>query len=67
MEVRFLPGFDAQRRAYSFCFTCETCAHFDDREGSCVHGFPNAFHRLAHYEAETRPAVIVFCKDFDLA
>lgn len=67
MEVKLDPGFDAQRRAYSFCFTCETCAHFDDRDGACLHGFPNGAHRLARYESEPRPKAIVFCKDFDLA
>jgi hypothetical protein len=65
MEVKFDPAFDVQRREYSFCFTCETCAHFDEADGACVHGFPNRLHRLAHYEA--KPAAIVFCKDFDLA
>jgi len=67
MEVRFSPEFDAQRCAFSFRFTCEDCAHFDERDGICVHEFPNHFHRLARYEGEARPEVIVFCKDFDLA
>jgi hypothetical protein len=66
MEVRFHPGFDAQRSAYSFRFTCEDCAHFDERDGTCLHGFPNRLHRLARYEGSPRPDVIVFCKDFDL-
>jgi hypothetical protein len=67
MEVRFEPEFDAQRGAYSFRFTCEDCAHFDERDGACLHGFPNRLHRLEHYASAPRPAVIVFCKDFDLA
>jgi hypothetical protein len=66
MEVRFDPEFDAQRSAYSFRFTCEDCAHFDERGGDCLHGFPNRLHRLARYEGSPRPDVIVFCKDFDL-
>lgn len=67
MEVRFGSGFEAQKEAYSFRFTCEHCAHFDERDGSCLHGFPNDLHRLARYEGARRPEVIVFCKDFDLA
>jgi hypothetical protein len=67
MEVRFTPAFDAQRREYSFCFTCETCAHFDDGDGTCLHGFPNRLHRLATYDSEPRPEAIVFCKDYDFA
>ena len=67
MEVVFRPEFDAQRRAYAFRFACEHCAHFDERDGACLHGFPNELHRLARYEGSPRPAVIVFCKDFDLA
>jgi hypothetical protein len=67
MEVRFRPEFDAQRVAYGFRFTCEECAHFDERSGACVHGFPNELHRRARYERSPRPDAIVFCKDFDLA
>jgi len=67
MEVRFHSGFDAQKEAFSFRFTCEDCAHFDERDGSCLHGFPNGLHRLARYTRAQRPEVIVFCKDFDLA
>jgi hypothetical protein len=67
MEVVFRPEFDAQRSAYAFRFTCEDCAHFDERDGGCVHGFPNGLHRLARYERSPRPLSIVFCKDFDLA
>ena len=67
MEVVFRPEFDTQRRAYAFRFACEHCAHFDERDGSCIHGFPNGPHRLAYYARAQRPEVIVFCKDFDLA
>jgi hypothetical protein len=67
MEVAFRPEFDEERERLSFRFTCEDCAHFDDAAGECLHGFPNAVHRLARYAGEPRPATIVFCKDFDLA
>jgi hypothetical protein len=67
MEVVRGPEFDEERERLSFRFTCEDCAHFDDRRGSCLHGFPNALHRLDRYLREPRPATIVFCKDFDLA
>ena len=67
MEIPFDPEFDAQRGAFSFRFTCEYCAHFDERDGGCLHGFPNRLHRLARYEGTPRPEVVVFCKDFDLA
>ena len=67
MEVALGPEFDEERERLSFRFTCEDCAHFDERDGGCLHGFPNELHRLARYEGSPRPAVIVFCKDFDLA
>jgi hypothetical protein len=65
MEVPYRPSFDEERQRYRLRFTCETCAHFDAPSGECSLGFPNASHRLAHYEAEPRPAVILFCKEFE--
>lgn len=67
MEVDWEPGFDEQRRRFAFRFTCEHCAHFDDETGDCLHGFPNQMHRLRFFDADPRPARILFCKDFDLA
>jgi len=67
MEVDYNPGFEEQRKRFSFCFTCEHCAHFDEQENHCLHGFPNQMHRLTYYEARPRPMTILFCKDFDLA
>ena len=29
MEVPFDTKFEAERKQYAFCFTCEHCAHFD--------------------------------------
>ncbi|MDJ0761898.1 MAG: hypothetical protein QNJ97_02825 [Myxococcota bacterium] len=67
MYVIHKERFDVERRLFAFCFTCEHCAHFDDRLLICIHGFPNRQHRLSYYEATPRPPEIVFCKDFDLA
>ncbi len=67
MEVDYRPNFEEQRTRYSFCFTCEDCAHFDGETGECLHGFPNEQHRLSYYVSEIRPGTILFCKDFDLA
>ena len=66
MEVDFKISFDEQRNRFSFCFTCEHCAHFDSDKEVCLHGFPNEMHRLAYYEQTPRPRTILFCKDFDL-
>jgi len=67
VEVGYDLRFEAQAREYSFRFTCEHCAHFDERTGRCVHGFPDAPHRSARYEGPDKPRAILFCKDFDLA
>ena len=66
MEVPYSRDFDAQIEQYSFCFTCETCAHFDDEENTCLHGFPNRMHQIGYYRTDPRPETILFCKDFDL-
>jgi hypothetical protein len=66
MEVAFDATFDEQRKRFSFCFTCEHCAHFDTDSGECLHGFPNHMHRLSYYEHTPPPRTILFCKDFDL-
>ncbi len=65
VEVTYDLMFDPQRKQYSFCFTCEHCAHFDDRTDTCLHGFPSSMHRLTYYEAVPKPPTILFCKDFD--
>lgn len=67
MEVNYRNSFDRQCRQFSFCFTCEHCAHFDDLSEVCLHGFPNQMHRRAYYETVPRPLKILFCKEFDLA
>ncbi len=67
MEVSYSSSFEDQRRRYSFCFTCDHCAHYDDECGVCLHGYPNELHVLAYYVADEKPGTILFCKDFDLA
>ena len=67
MEVPYESLFDKQVEEFSFCFTCEKCAHFDDGEDTCLHGFPNRMHHLSYYKTTPRPPTILFCKDFDLA
>ena len=66
MEVPYNRRFEEQKERYSFCFTCENCAHFDADKEQCLHGFPNNPHRLAYYTASSKPKTILFCKDFDL-
>ena len=67
MEVAYNLEFERQRERFTFCFTCEHCAHFDDDGETCLHGFPCEMHRLRFYEKDPPPATILFCKDFDLA
>ena len=67
MEVAYRDSFSTQCKRFAFCFTCEHCAHFDEHEQSCVHGFPNEIHLLKTYQAEPKPRSILFCKEFDLA
>jgi len=65
--VRIAPGrFDAERRRFRLAFTCERCAHFDPVGDRCASGYPTDEHRLARYDADP-DAIVVFCKDFDLA
>jgi hypothetical protein len=66
MEVKYTPNFEAQRKEFRFCFTCEHCAHFDSDQDICLHGYPNGMHLLSYYLATPHPTGILFCKDFDL-
>lgn len=67
MEVSYTDAFERQRVKYSFRFTCDHCAHYDEERRVCLHGFPNEMHVLDLYLADEKPATILFCKDFDLA
>lgn len=57
--------FREQRKRFALRFTCEHCALFDADAETCGHGFPTHEHRDAYYERAD--ALVVFCKDFDLA
>jgi hypothetical protein len=57
--------FHRQRERFSLRFTCEECALFDAERELCSHGYPTEEHRQAYYEQ--RDALIVLCKDFELA
>jgi len=67
VEVPCDAAFREQRLTYAFRFACEHCAHFDDLEGACLHGFPCGPHRLGPFVSDDPPPTILFCKDFDLA
>ncbi len=67
MEVTYNQNFESERERYSFCFTCEQCAHFDENAETCLHGYPCHMHRLMYYKTVPKPPTILFCKDFDLA
>lgn len=65
--MRLAPGrFDAERRRFRLAFTCERCSQFDPDAERCAYGYPTAEHRLEAYDADPG-ALVVFCKDFDLA
>jgi hypothetical protein len=44
-------------------FTCEYCAHFDDRARTCAEGYPNAPHRDVQLALVSS---LEFCKSFEL-
>ncbi len=54
-----------QREAetFRFRFQCDDCAHFDDKDARCSHGYPCAPHRSIDLG---RQHSLVFCKEFEL-
>lgn len=64
MKLPQYPGFQRDRQRFALRFTCEDCALFDPEHESCSHGYPTEEHRRAYYES--REALLVFCKDFEL-
>jgi hypothetical protein len=48
---------------FALRFACEDCAHFDDAQGECLHGYPTLLHRRARL---TCHAELAFCKEFEL-
>jgi hypothetical protein len=65
MRQRSLPSFVEERARFALRFTCEHCSYFRVDDERCMHGYPNAEHRAARYEDESRE--LVFCKEFELA
>ena len=64
MRQRALPAFRDERTRFGLRFTCEYCSYFHPDQERCTHGYPNAEHRAARYEADQ--AELLFCKDFEL-
>ena len=64
MRQAALPSFVSERARFALRFTCEHCTYFDVSRERCTHGYPNAEHRDARYEANVRE--LVFCKEFEL-
>ncbi|HEY5956020.1 MAG TPA: hypothetical protein VIV60_05680 [Polyangiaceae bacterium] len=53
-----------QIQRFSLKYTCDCCGHFDDAEGRCSLGYPDAPHRLHRLAVEQH---LLFCKEFDFA
>lgn len=49
---------------HGLVMSCERCAYFEPKSGSCSHGYPNEEHRLETIRARR---LLVFCKEFELA
>lgn len=64
------PEFLHERKQFALRHCCEECVFFcrdpqvPEKPPSCAHGWPNAEHRSAHYEAA--PDLLVFCKEFEI-
>jgi hypothetical protein len=54
--------FDEEAFAFSLCFCCEECGHFDGEQARCRHDWPTELHRRASLPLDE----IVFCKEFEL-
>lgn len=65
MKLPQYPDFQRDRARFALRFTCEHCALYDPEHEACAHGFPTQEHRSACYERSD--ALLVFCKDFELA
>ncbi len=64
MKQVALPQFESDRARFRLRFTCEQCAYFHVDSERCTHGYPNAEHRDAYYQAGA--GALVFCKEFEL-
>jgi hypothetical protein len=48
---------------FTLRFACEDCAHFNQADTECSHGYPTSLHRRARLETGTE---LAFCKEFEL-
>lgn len=55
--------FRAQREHLALRMYCEDCVLFEDRDGSCAHGYPSEPHRRP--VSPELEQTITFCKDFE--
>lgn len=46
---------------------CDDCVHFAPETERCAHGYPTTEHRTPLRLDGGAPAVVVFCKEFELA
>ena len=50
---------------FSLRHTCDDCAHFDGAR--CASEWPTREHRLPIHRAIAHGAIVVFCKEFEVA
>ena len=58
------PSFRGEAERFNLRFSCEDCAHYDERSEACSNGYPNAAHRAPVLETARE---LEFCKQFELA
>jgi len=63
MRLPLGPEFRDEWKRFGFIFCCEHCVYLT-REGTCAHEWPQAEHRLAHYQ-DPACQTLVFCKEFE--
>lgn len=65
MKLPLDPEFLVERERYALQHCCEECVLFDPRLDQCAHEWPTEGHRRAYYQRPT--AMVIFCKEFELA
>jgi hypothetical protein len=66
MRIADHTKFVEERRRYLLVHTCEGCVYRDHDRDACAHGYPDAMHREAAFEADGAGDGM-FCKEFELA
>lgn len=67
MQLARTATFDEESARFGLRFCCEDCGYFDAAAERCRHDWPTAEHRRDHYAgAEEPPALLTFCKEFEL-